>query len=133
MATTDVIRVMVAHDHPVTGEMQDTFADEEANEVAGQAADSVDAVKMVWEIRPDVIVTDLSLPNQDGVEPCREIVDLLPEARVLMLTASAEKDDVIRAVSAGATGFVQRFTSSDDLDDAVRRAFRLLGDGGAWN
>ena len=149
-ATTaiDVIRVMVVDDHPVMRRgLSDTLADEEGFEVAGQAADGVEAVRIAQETRPDVIVMDLFMPDRDGVEACREIVELLPDTRVLMLTASDEEDDVIRAVSAGATGFVRKFTPSDDLvhavrqvaagnliipEDAVRRAFKLLGEGVAW-
>ena len=141
----DVIRVMVVDDHPVMRRgLRDTLADEEGIEVAGQAADGVEAVRVAQETRPDVVVMDLFMPNQDGVEACREIVELLPDVRVLMLTASAEEDDVIRAVAAGASGFVQKFTPSAELvhavrqvaagelmipADAVRRAFRLLGNG----
>ena len=147
MCRADVIRVMVVDDHPVMRRgLHDTLADEEGFEVAGLAADGVEAVRMAQETRPDVIVMDLFMPNQDGVEACREIVELLPDVRVLMLTASAEEDDVIRAVAAGAAGFVQKFTPSAELvhavrqvaagelmipADAVRRAFRLLGNGAA--
>ena len=145
MTATDVIRIMVVDDHPVTRRgLQDTLSDEAGFEVAGQAADGVEAVRVAQETRPDVIVMDLFMPGKDGAAACREIVELLPDVRVLMLTASAEEADVIRAVAAGATGFVQKFTSSDELlhavrevaagnlmitDDAVRRAFRLLSEG----
>ena len=141
----DVIRVMVVDDHPVMRRgLCDTLADEEDFEVAGQAADGAAAVKVAREMRPDVVVMDLFMPNMDGVEACREIVGLLPDTRVLMLSASTVEDDVIRAVAAGAAGFVQKFTPSAELvhavrqvaagelmipADAVRRAFRLLGDG----
>ena len=141
----DLIRVMVVDDHPVTRRgLRDTLEDEEDFEVVGQAANGVEAVRVAQETRPDVIVMDLFMPDQDGVEACREIVDLRPETRVLMLTASVDENDVVRAVAAGAAGFVQKFTGSDELldavrqvaagnlmipDDAVRRAFRLLGDG----
>ena len=143
----DVIRVLVVDDHPVTRRgLRDTLADVEGFEVAGQAADGVEAVTVAQETRPDVIVMDLFMPHKDGVEACREITELLPDTRVLMLTASAAEDDVIRAVAAGATGFVQKFTGSDELihamrqvaaghlmipGDAVRRAFRLLDEGAA--
>ena len=147
MAATDVIRILVVDDHPVTRRgLRDTLADVEGFEVAGQAADGVEAVTVAQETRPDVIVMDLFMPNKDGVEACREITELLPDTRVLMLTASAAEDDVIRAVAAGATGFVQKFTGSDELihavrqvaagnlmipGDAVRRAFRLLDESAA--
>ena len=125
--------------------MQDTLSDEEGFEVAGQAADGVEAVRGgAGDAAPTSSSWTCSLPGKDGATACREIIELLPDVRVLMLTASAEEDDVIRAVAAGATGFVQKFTGSDELvhavrevaagnlmipDDAVRRAFRLLGEG----
>ena len=143
----DVIRVLVVDDHPVTRRgLRDTLADEEGFEVAGQAADGVEAVRAAQEAQPDVVVMDLFMPDMDGVEACREIMELLPDTRVLMLTASAAEDDVIRAVAAGATGFVRKFTGSEELvhavrqlaagnlmipADAVRRAFRLLDEGAA--
>ncbi len=143
----DVIRIMVVDDHPVTRRgLRDTLADEDGFEVAGLAADGVEAVRVAQETRPDVIVMDLFMPDKDGVEACSEIVELLPDTRVLMLTASAEEDDVIRAVAAGATGFAQKFTPSAELvhavrkvaagdlmipADAVREAFRRLGNGAA--
>ena len=141
----DVVRVMVVDDHPVTRRgLRHTLADEEGFEVAGEAADGIEAVTVAQETRPDVVVMDLFMPGRDGAEACREIMELLPGTRVLMLTASAEEDDVIRAVAAGATGFVRKFTGSDELvhavrqvaagnlvipQNAVRRAFRLLGEG----
>ena len=147
MAATDVIRILVVDDHPVTRRgLRDTLADVEGFEVEGQAADGVEAIRVAQETRPDVIVMDLFMPHKDGVEACREITELLPDTRVLMLTASAAEDDVIRAVAAGATGFVQKFTGSDELihamrqvaagnlmipGDAVRRAFQLLDEGAA--
>ena len=147
MAATDVIRVLVVDDHPVTRRgLRDTLADEEGFEVAGQAADGVEAVRAAQEAQPDVVVMDLFMPDMDGVEACREIMELLPDTRVLMLTASAAEDDVIRAVASGATGFVRKFTGSEELvhavrqvaagnlmipADAVRRAFRLLDEGAA--
>ena len=99
---------------------------------------------MAAESRPDAIIMDVMMPNRDGVEACREILELLPDTKVLMLTASTEEDAVIESVAAGALGFVQKYSGSAELvnavrevaggrlmipDDAVRRAFRLIRDG----
>ena len=96
---------------------------------------------MAEESRPDVIVMDVMMPGKDGVEACRDILELLPETRLLVLTASTEEDAVIQAVAAGATGFLQKYSPPDELvravkgvaegrwmfpDDAVGRVFRLI-------
>ena len=70
------------------------------------ARDGVEAVKAASELAPDVIVMNVMMPNKDGVDACREIMETLPGTRVVMLTASTEADAVIEAVSAGATGYL---------------------------
>ena len=72
------------------------------------------------ELSPDVIVMDVMMPEKDGVEACREIMETLPETRVVMLTASTEADAVIEAVAAGATGYLQKVAGLDRLLSAVR-------------
>ena len=145
MSSSDRIRVMLVDDHPIVMRgLRDVLEDSGAFDVVGQAADGVEAVRTAQELRPDVIVMDVMMPKKDGVEACRDILDLLPEAKVLMLTASTEEDAVIEAIAAGATGFVQKYSGSDELvdtlrqvaegrlmipDDAVRRVFKLLRGG----
>ena len=146
MSSTNGIRVMLVDDHPIMRKgLRDILEDSEGSEVVGQAADGVEAVKAAGESRPDVIIMDVMMPEKDGVEACRDILDLLPDTKVLMLTASTEEDAVIEAVAAGATGYVQKYSNSDELltairevagghlmipDAAVRRAFRLIRRGG---
>ena len=89
-------------------------------EVVGQARDGVEAVKVASELSPDVIIMDVMMPKKDGVEACREIMESLPETRVVMLTASAEADAVIEAVAAGATGYLQKVSGMDQLLSAVK-------------
>ena len=145
MSSTNMIRVLLVDDHPIMRRgLRDVLEDSGVFEVVGLAADGVEAVRKAEETRPDVIVMDMMMPKKDGVEACREILDLQPDAKVLMLTALAEEDAVIQAVAAGATGFVQKYSGSDELvnavrqaaegrliipDDAVRRVFKLMGSG----
>ena len=145
MSSTNRIRVMLVDDHPIVRMgLRDVLEDSGAFDVVGQAADGEEAVGTAEESRPDVIVMDVMMPKKNGVEACREIVDLLPGTKVLMLTASSEDDAVIEAVAAGATGFVQKYSGSDELvdairqvaegrlmisDDAVRRVFKLIRGG----
>ena len=85
--------------------------------VVAQAADGAEALRLVEEIAPDVIVMDVIMPVMDGIEACREITDKLPETRVLMLTASNEKEAVVRSIAAGATGYLQKYSGKEQLLD----------------
>ena len=115
------IRVLLADDHAVTREgLQVILERSEEFEVVGQARDGVEAVKAASELSPDLIVMDVMMPKKDGVEACREIMESLPETRVIMLTASTEANAVIEAVAAGAvaagaTGYLQKVAGMDQL------------------
>ena len=121
MSSTNGIRVMLVDDHPIIMRgLREVLGDEDGFEVVAQAADGVEAVTRAEESKPDVIVMDVMMPRKDGVEACRDILDLLPETKVLMLTASTEDDAVIEAFAAGASGFVEKYSGSDDLVGAIR-------------
>ena len=125
MPMNDEVRVMLVDDHPVMLRgLREILQDSGGFEVVAQAADGEEAVARAEETRPDVIVMDVMMPNKDGVEACRDILDLLPGTKVLMLTASSEDDAVVEAIAAGATGFVHKYTGGDDLVDAIRRVAR---------
>ena len=120
MSTAGRIRVMVVDDHPIMRNgLRDTLEASGRFEVVGQAEDGEEAVRTVEGIEPDVIVMDVIMPNKDGIDACREIKELLPETRVLMLTASTEEDAVIEAVAAGATGYLQKYSRPEELVEAV--------------
>ena len=145
MSSTNGIRVMVVDDHPIVRRgLREVLEDSGGFEIVGQAADGMEAVGMAMESRPDVIVMDVMMPKKDGVESCRDILDALPDTKVVMLTAASEEDAVIEAIAAGAMGFVQKYSGSRELVDALRnvaegrlmvsdqavsRAFRLLHGG----
>ena len=76
-------------------------------------------MRTVEELKPEVIVMDVMMPGKDGIDACREIMELLPDTRVMMLTASSEEDAVIEAVAAGATGYLQKFSRPEELVEAV--------------
>ena len=75
---------------------------------------------MAGELKPDVINMDVLMPGKDGIDACREIMEMVPEARVLMLTASNEDEAVIDAISAGATGYLRKISGSEKLLDTIR-------------
>ncbi len=145
MPSNNGIRVMLVDDHPIMRRgLREMLEDAGTFEVVAQAGDGVEAITQAEETRPDVVVMDVMMPKKDGVEACRSILDLLPETKVLMFTASSEDDAVIEAIAAGAAGFIQKYSGSDELmdairkvaegrlmipDDALRRVFRLIRSG----
>ena len=120
MSSADRIRVMVVDDHPIMRSgLRDVLEASGRLEVVGQAGDGEEAVRTVQGLEPQVIVMDVIMPRKDGVDACREIMELLPETRVLMLTASTEEDAVIEAIAAGATGYLEKYSPPEDLVEAV--------------
>ena len=110
------IRVLLADDHSIMREGLQVMLERSGEfEVVGQARDGEEAVRAASELSPDVIVMDVMMPRKDGVEACREIMESLPDTRVIMLTASTEEDAVIEAVAAGATGYLQKVSGMDRL------------------
>ena len=120
MSSADRIRVMVVDDHPIMRSgLRDVLEASGRLEVVGQAGDGEEAVRTVEGLGPEVIVMDVMMPRKDGVDACREIMELLPKVRVLMLTASTEEDAVIEAVAAGATGYLEKYSPPEELVEAV--------------
>ena len=115
------IRVMVADDHPIMRKgLRDALDGEDDLEVVGLASDGFEAVSMAQRVKPDVIVMDVMMPGMDGVDACREIMQLLPDTQVLMLTASTAEDAVVEAIAAGATGYLQKHAGPEELAEAIR-------------
>ena len=133
MDTDTRTSVMLVDDHQV---MRDLLRDALENtgefEVVAQAADGQEALRLVQEAAPDVIVMDVIMPVMDGIEACRQITELLPGIRVLMLTASNEQDAIVRAIAAGATGYLQKYSGKEQLLTTLREVaegeFRIPGD-----
>ena len=114
-------RVMLVDDHSIMRDLlRDALEHTGEFEVVAQAADGEEALKVVVEAAPDVIVMDVIMPVMDGIEACRRITDLLPGTRVLMLTASNEKDAIVRAIAAGATGYLQKYSGKEQLLATLR-------------
>ena len=125
MSAAQPFRVMIVDDHPIMRDgLRDALDSEEDFEVVGQAADGAEAVRSAQSLQPDVIVMDAIMPNKNGVDACREIMDQLPDTRVLILTASTEEDAIIEAAAAGATGYLHKHSGPEELADAVRDVAR---------
>ncbi len=120
MSSAGRIRAMVVDDHPIMRSgLRDALEASGRFQVVGQAGDGEEAVEAAKELRPDVIVMDVMMPGTDGIDACRQITELLPDTRVLMLTASTELDAVIESFAAGATGYLQKYSPPEELAAAV--------------
>ncbi len=114
-------RVMVVDDHPMWREGVARDLTEGGFEVVATAGDGGEAVRRAPAARPDVVVLDLQLPVMSGVEVTRELIGAGSGLRVLVLSASGEHADVLEAVKAGATGYLVKSASREELLDAVSR------------
>ena len=114
-------RVMVVDDHPMWREGVARDLTEGGFEVVATAGDGAEAVRRAPAARPDVVVLDLQLPVLSGVEVTRALLALQPAPRVLVLSASGEHADVLEAVKAGATGYLVKSASREELFEAVTR------------
>jgi DNA-binding NarL/FixJ family response regulator len=112
---------MVVDDHPMWRDGVARDLTEGGFEVVATAGDGGEAVRRAPAARPDVVVLDLQLPVLSGVAVTRRLVAALPSVRVLVLSASGEHTDVLEAVKAGATGYLVKSASREELLDAVSR------------
>jgi len=118
---TDAIRVMVVDDHPMWRDAVERDLADAGFDVVAVAATGREAVARFAATRPQVVVLDLQIPEPDGVAVTAAIAEHDLDARVLILSASGEQADVLAAVKAGATGYLVKSASREELVAAVRR------------
>ncbi len=119
------VRVMVVDDHPVWRD--GIRADLEGSggaQVVAEASDGGEAIELARDSMPEVVLMDLQLPTEPGVEATRRIIEESPHVRVLVLSASAEEADVLEAVKAGASGYLLKSSTSAEVVEAVQRVHR---------
>jgi DNA-binding NarL/FixJ family response regulator len=115
------LRVMVVDDHPMWRDAVAKDLEAAGLDVVATAATGTEAITRFRATRPQVVVLDLQIPPPSGVEVTATVLQEDPAARVLILSASGEQDDVLEAVKAGATGYLVKSASRDELITAVRR------------
>ena len=119
------IRLLIVDDHPVVRDgLRGMFAGEAGFEVVAEASNGHEAVTRARLLRPDVVLMDLRMPEQDGVSATRELLADGTMTRVLVLTTYDTDRDVIPAIEAGATGYLLKDSPREDLFRAVRAAAR---------
>jgi NarL family two-component system response regulator LiaR len=118
---TERIRILIADDHAVVRHgLRALIATEPDLELAGEAADGVEAVQLAAALHPDVILLDMAMPRKTGLEAIYDIKRDDPQARILVLTSFAEDDQIFPAIKAGATGYLLKDASPRELLQAIR-------------
>ncbi|HEX4866493.1 MAG TPA: response regulator transcription factor [Acidimicrobiales bacterium] len=117
----DAIRVMICDDHALFRRgLTMVLESEEGIEVVGEAEDGAEAVTKAEELAPDVVLMDVRMPRVSGIEATKSIAESVPTAKILMLTVSDEEDDLYDAIKAGATGYLLKEISIEEVASAIR-------------
>lgn len=115
------IRILIADDHPVLRRDLKALIEEEPDmEVAGEAGNGLEAVQLAEQLRPDVVIMDISMPEMDGLEATRRIRERSPSTYVLILTVHAHERYLFPVLKAGASGYVRKTAADEELVEAIR-------------
>ena len=119
--STDVIRVLLADDHRVVrAGLRAVLGTARDISVVGEASNGKEAVAMAAELRPDVVVMDLAMPELDGISATKEIIAAKDAAKVLVLSMHAEQEHLVPVMEAGASGYVLKTEADRELVNAIR-------------
>lgn len=118
----NAVSVLIVDDHEVVRiGLLTLLGRREELEVVGTAGTAEEAVAIATETEPTVVVMDVRMPGGSGIEACREIRSFLPQTRILMLTSYADEDAVLASILAGASGYLLKDTTGQDLAEAILR------------
>jgi two-component system response regulator NreC len=121
----DNIRVLLVDDHKVLRDgLRLLLTADNGIHVIGEAEDGFQAIQKVKTLAPDVVVMDLGLPDINGIDVTKQILEYKPETQVVILSMHASKEFVIKAISAGATGYVPKSSTHESLLDAIRSVYK---------
>jgi len=117
------IRVLLVDDHDIVRlGLMTLLNDQPDMEVIGEASSAAEAVKAVEKLSPDVVLMDIRLPGEGGIEATRQVTDRFPKSKVVMLTSFADDELVMRAINAGAVGYVLKQVGNEVLIKAIQAA-----------
>jgi NarL family two-component system response regulator LiaR len=119
------VKVLIAEDHPITRQgIRKLLDDESKFVVIGEAGDGEEAVQMVDELKPDVVIMDVAMPKLNGIEATRQIKLIRPATAVLILSAYDDDEYVFGLLEAGAAGYLLKTASGDELTRAIRAVYK---------
>ena len=116
------VRVLLVDDHDLFRTGLRNLLEERGVDVAGEASAGAEAVRLVRELAPDVVVMDLHMPGMSGIEAIRQIAGIAPLTRVLVLTISDNEEDVLHAILAGACGYLLKDATVEELIRGIEAA-----------
>jgi NarL family two-component system response regulator LiaR len=124
-AGSEKIAVVLVDDHAIVRQGLRTYLELQPDiEVVGEASDGREAVGVVRDTVPDIVLMDLVMPNSDGVEATRAITGMAPSTRVIVLTSFSEDEKVFASIKAGAQGYLMKDVLPQDLVKAIRTVYR---------
>ena len=119
--SVEPVRVLIVDDHALFRRgLQMVLEGETDIDVVGEAGDGQEAIERAESTTPDVVLMDVRMPKRSGIEATRTIKDTLPSTKILMLTISDEEADLYEAIKAGASGYLLKEISIEEVADAVR-------------
>jgi DNA-binding NarL/FixJ family response regulator len=119
------IRILLVDDHSfIRRALKISLGDESALEIVGEAENGQFAIAQVEILQPDVVLMDIQMPLMDGVEATKQICDRFPETKVLILTVDDTEEYVSQALKYGASGYILKNTSPEELSFAIQAVYR---------
>src|SRR5689334_17088891 len=116
-------RVLVADDHAMFLEVVKKLL-EPVCQIVGAVSDGHALISEAKELRPDLIIADINMPNLNGLEACEQIIQLMPESRIIILTACEDSDMAEEAIRRGALGYVLKQAGATELIEAIEKVSR---------
>jgi DNA-binding NarL/FixJ family response regulator len=119
--SSEAIRVLVVDDHALFRRGLEMVLGQESDiEVIGEAGDGAEAVDLASQLLPDIVLMDVRMPRRSGIEACSAIKEVVPSAKIVMLTISDDEADLYDAIKAGASGYLLKEISIDEVAAAIR-------------
>lgn len=114
------LRILLADDHQIVRQGLKALLEREGFDVAAEASDGLEAVRLARDLQPDVAVLDIGMPLLNGIDAARQVLQASPRTKAILLTMHAEDQYVLEALRAGVTGYVLKTKAAGDLVQAIR-------------